>query len=65
MLSDPNERTWYDNHRQQILNDRQDLTTEEAAKEAFGGLDIQQYFNKSCYEDYSDSNPKGFYSVYR
>lgn len=41
------------------------MTDEEAAKEAFGGLDINKFLKKECYQDYSDSNPNGFYSVYR
>ena len=49
VLSDPNERTWYDSHRQQILNDKTDLTEEEASREAFGGTDINKYFSRDCY----------------
>ncbi len=64
-LSDPNERTWYDNHRQQILNDRTDMTEEEQSKEAFGGVDITLFFGRDCYDDYSDSHVKGYYPVYR
>lgn len=43
MLSDPNERTWYDNHKQQILNpdlDKGDLETMEEF-----GFNIWHYFS--------------------
>lgn len=57
VLSDRQERAWYDNHREQILrganSEFQDKT-----------LDVFQYFNTSCFSGYGDDE-KGFYTVYR
>lgn len=58
VLSDPHERTWYDNHRDAIL------------KGGLGGdykddsLDVFPYFTTSCFKGYGDDEG-GFYSVYR
>uniref|UniRef100_A0A0K8SV21 DnaJ homolog subfamily C member 21 n=1 Tax=Lygus hesperus TaxID=30085 RepID=A0A0K8SV21_LYGHE len=57
VLSDPQERAWYDKHKDSIL------------KGGFGSdykddsLNVYQYFTSSCYKGYSDDE-KGFYSVY-
>ncbi|CAG8734604.1 15374_t:CDS:2 [Cetraspora pellucida] len=52
VLSDPNEREWYDNHRDAIL--REGISVE----------DLMKYFNIGCYSGFDDSS-KGFYTVYR
>lgn len=55
MLSDPNERTWYDNHKAQILNPnlgKQDLETMEGF-----GFNIWEYF-QPLYVGFGD-DPKG------
>ncbi|XP_046593893.1 dnaJ homolog subfamily C member 21-like [Neodiprion lecontei] len=57
VLNDPQERAWYDNHREAIL------------KGGIGGnykddsIDLFQYFTTSCYEGYGDGE-KEFYTVY-
>uniref|UniRef100_A0A182RRC1 DnaJ homolog subfamily C member 21 n=1 Tax=Anopheles funestus TaxID=62324 RepID=A0A182RRC1_ANOFN len=56
VLSDPQERGWYDNHREQIL--RGGHTDYEDSS-----LDVFQYFTTSCYKGYGDE-PGGFYAVY-
>ena len=53
VLSDPQERAWYDNHREALLK---------------GGVsgyyeDLPQYFTVNCYSGYGDGD-KGFYTVY-
>ncbi|XP_031344102.1 dnaJ homolog subfamily C member 21 [Photinus pyralis] len=55
VLSDRQERAWYDKHRDQILyaKDYQD-----------SALDVFQYFTTSCFKGYNDG-PDGFYTVYR
>ncbi|XP_063996937.1 dnaJ homolog subfamily C member 21 isoform X2 [Pogoniulus pusillus] len=57
VLSDPQERAWYDNHREALLKgvdgDYQDDT-----------LDLLRYFTVSCYSGYGDDE-KGFFTVYR
>ncbi|XP_052895508.1 dnaJ homolog subfamily C member 21 [Anopheles moucheti] len=56
VLSDPQERAWYDNHREQIL--RGGHTDYEDSS-----LDVFQYFTTSCYKGYGDE-AGGFYAVY-
>uniref|UniRef100_A0A182PG52 DnaJ homolog subfamily C member 21 n=1 Tax=Anopheles epiroticus TaxID=199890 RepID=A0A182PG52_9DIPT len=56
VLSDPQERAWYDNHREQIL--RGGHTDYEDSS-----LDVFPYFTTSCYKGYGDE-PGGFYAVY-
>ncbi|XP_070509806.1 dnaJ homolog subfamily C member 21 [Chironomus tepperi] len=57
VLSDPQERAWYDKHRDQILKGRQSNYEDES-------LDVYQYFNSSCYKGFNDEK-EGFYTVYR
>uniref|UniRef100_A0A182NAW1 DnaJ homolog subfamily C member 21 n=1 Tax=Anopheles dirus TaxID=7168 RepID=A0A182NAW1_9DIPT len=56
VLSDPQERAWYDNHREQIL--RGGHTDYED-----NSLDVFPYFTTSCYKGYGDE-AGGFYAVY-
>jgi len=58
VLSDPQERAWYDNHREEIL---WGIRGEKLDQD---GIDIFQYFTSSCFSGYGDDD-KGFYSVYR
>ncbi|NXP49845.1 DJC21 protein, partial [Heliornis fulica] len=58
VLSDPQERAWYDDHREALLKggvsgDYQD-----------DSLDLLQYFTVSCYSGYGDDE-KGFFAVYQ
>ncbi|XP_059472105.1 dnaJ homolog subfamily C member 21 [Neocloeon triangulifer] len=58
VLSDPQERAWYDEHREAIL------------KGGIGGdyeddsFDVFPFFTSSCYKGFGDDE-KGFYAVYR
>ncbi|XP_078286586.1 dnaJ homolog subfamily C member 21-like [Rhinoraja longicauda] len=56
VLSDPQERAWYDSHREAILRGGQD--GEDDSHE------LLQYFTGACYSGFTDS-PQGFYAVYR
>ncbi|KAM3134816.1 hypothetical protein pb186bvf_013141 [Paramecium bursaria] len=59
ILSDPNERSWYDNHKQQILNpDKNNHDREEGF-----GFNIYFYFNPGFL--IFDDSPQGFYAFYR
>lgn len=57
VLSDRQERAWYDNHREQILR---------GSNAGFqdNSLDVFQYFTSTCFKGYGDDD-NGFYSVYR
>ncbi|KAH8283429.1 hypothetical protein KR018_001675 [Drosophila ironensis] len=57
VLSDPQERAWYDNHREQILRGKNSEYSENC-------LDVFPYFTSACYKGYGDDET-GFYSVYR
>ncbi|XP_053693161.1 dnaJ homolog subfamily C member 21 [Sabethes cyaneus] len=56
VLSDLQERAWYDNHREQIL--RGGHTNYED-----NSLDLFQYFTTACYKGFGD-DMGGFYAVY-
>ncbi|XP_069483213.1 dnaJ homolog subfamily C member 21 isoform X2 [Ambystoma mexicanum] len=58
VLSDPQERAWYDNHREALLKGGSGGEYEDDS------LDLLQYFTVTCYSGYGDDN-KGFYAVYR
>lgn len=60
VLSDPQERAWYDKHREQILRGGMG----HGDKYEDSSLDVFQYFNSSCYCGYSDDD-QGFYAVYK
>ncbi|XP_045704356.1 dnaJ homolog subfamily C member 21 [Phyllostomus hastatus] len=58
VLSDPQERAWYDNHREALLRGGPDGEYQDES------LDLLHYFTVTCYSGYGD-DPKGFYTVYR
>lgn len=53
-LSDPQERQWYNDHRDQVLGGDDDGL----------GVDVSKYFSKSSFNGFDDST-NGFYSVFR
>jgi len=58
VLSDPQERAWYDTHREQILRGG------DGDEEEFcGGINLWPYFSRSCYDGFGD-NEDGFFRVY-
>ncbi|GFO47962.1 Dnaj-like protein subfamily c member 21 [Plakobranchus ocellatus] len=59
VLTDPQERAWYDKHREAIL--RGGLGGGDKYDDE--SLDLFQYFNSSCYSGFGDEE-NGFYSVY-
>ncbi|XP_044738344.1 dnaJ homolog subfamily C member 21 [Chrysoperla carnea] len=59
VLSDRQERAWYDNHREQILKG-----SGSNANFTDNSLDVFPYFTSSCFKGYGDDE-QGFYSVYR
>jgi DnaJ family protein A protein 5 len=63
VLSDVNERTWYDNHREAVLFNKHDMTTEEFELQTFG-FNIKPYFTEACYKDFTDG-AEGYFAVFR
>lgn len=68
VLSDSQERKWYDDHREAILRGRGDGTQASGDNSDEEGddytINVWQYFSSSCFSDYDDSQT-GFYTVYR
>ncbi|CAH2296510.1 dnaJ homolog subfamily C member 21 [Pelobates cultripes] len=58
VISDPQERAWYDNHRDALLKGGVDGEYQDDS------LDLVLYFTVTCYSGYGDDD-KGFYAVYR
>ncbi|XP_072517839.1 dnaJ homolog subfamily C member 21 [Salminus brasiliensis] len=58
VISDPQERAWYDNHREALLKGGVDGEYQDDS------IDLLQYFTVTCYSGYGDDE-KGFYTVYR
>ncbi|KAM5264710.1 dnaJ homolog subfamily C member 21 isoform 2-T2 [Ctenodactylus gundi] len=58
VLSDPQERAWYDSHREALLKGGLDGEYQDDS------LDLLRYFTVTCYSGYGDDE-KGFYTVYR
>ncbi|VVD02878.1 unnamed protein product [Leptidea sinapis] len=56
VLSDPQERAWYDNHREQLLKGAGSSYNDDS-------LDVFSYFSPSCYKGFGD-DPQSFYAVY-
>ncbi|KAL5491429.1 hypothetical protein EMCRGX_G016714 [Ephydatia muelleri] len=57
VLSDPQERAWYDKHREEILCGAGSNYKDDS-------LNLMPFFTASCYSGYGDDS-KGFYAVYR
>ncbi|XP_005108749.1 dnaJ homolog subfamily C member 21 [Aplysia californica] len=60
VLTDPQERAWYDKHREAIL--RGGLGGGDKYDD--DSVDLFQYFNSTCYSGFGDDD-EGFYAVYR
>lgn len=56
VLSDKDERAWYDSHREQILRGGDGTNDPEE-------INLYEYFSNTCFDDYSDSET-GFFTVY-
>ncbi|XP_066903269.1 dnaJ homolog subfamily C member 21 [Halyomorpha halys] len=57
VLSDPQERSWYDKHRDSILRSGPGSDYKDDS------LNVYEYFTTSCFSGFGD-DPKGFYCVY-
>uniref|UniRef100_A0A8C1WHG6 DnaJ homolog subfamily C member 21 n=1 Tax=Cyprinus carpio TaxID=7962 RepID=A0A8C1WHG6_CYPCA len=58
VLSDPQERAWYDNHREALLKGGVSGEYQDDS------IDLLQFFTVTCYSGYGDDE-KGFYTIYR
>ncbi|KAF4098804.1 dnaJ homolog subfamily C member 21 [Onychostoma macrolepis] len=58
VLSDPQEKAWYDNHREALLKGGVSGEYQDDS------IDLLQFFTVTCYSGYGDDE-KGFYTVYR
>mmetsp|Transcript_19965 Transcript_19965/g.21696 ORF Transcript_19965/g.21696 Transcript_19965/m.21696 type:complete len:469 (+) Transcript_19965:32-1438(+) len=68
VLSDPQERQWYDDHREAILRGKDgtagDGDEDDEDFDMANQLNIWHYFNPTCFKQFDDA-PDGFYTVYR
>lgn len=65
VLSDPQERSWYDSHKSEILRDDSDYVADEPQEMVIPSISVQEilrYFNPTLYERVDDSLA-GFYQV--
>lgn len=58
ILSDPQERAWYDKHRDALIRG---LSSSDGDIQ---GIDLFQYFSPTCYQGYGDDEG-GFYETYQ
>ena len=63
VISDPNERTFYDNNREKILFNKDEMSKEDLEEYGFG-FNIWPYFSAKCYKGFGDEEG-GFFEVYR
>lgn len=56
VLSDADERAWYDAHREQILRGGEEAGDPDE-------INLYEYFSNTCFDDYDDSET-GFFTVY-
>lgn len=61
VLSDPQERAFYDRHRESILRKG---TASRLAEDGYTVEDLMPYFNTSVFSGYGDDD-RGFFAVYR
>ncbi|RYH05830.1 hypothetical protein EON65_43690, partial [archaeon] len=61
VLSDLQERKWYDDHRESILRGGNGTSDEDNDEHL---MNLWQYFNSACFSGFDD-NPLSFFSVYR
>ena len=63
VLSDPDERAWYDNHRLAILRGEADPAAPQDGKASDDGFNVWAFFTTSVFRGYGD-DAGGFYRVY-
>ncbi|GBG27919.1 DnaJ-like subfamily C member 21 [Hondaea fermentalgiana] len=61
VLNDPNERAWYDDHRDAILRGGDGTAGADGTESPT--VNLWAYFRSSCFEGFDDDE-KGFYAVY-
>jgi len=59
VLNDPQDRAWYDKHRDAILLGAKGADYQENSANIF------EYFTSACYSGFKDDDDQSFYSVYR
>ena len=65
VLSDAQERAWYDGHKAQILRgDDPDASGSDDEEEGGGGKELMRFFSSTCYSGFGDDDA-GFYTTYR
>ncbi|KAJ3372181.1 hypothetical protein HDU91_004116 [Kappamyces sp. JEL0680] len=66
VLSDPHERAWYNQHREQILRGPLDASTRGQSLDFMATDELLAFHSRSCFSSFSRIDGKtDFYSVYR
>ena len=70
VLSDPQERAWYDSHRESILREGAAAGAADGDDDdggqarSLGPKELLKFFDSGCYDGFDDAE-RGFYAVYR
>ncbi|KAK9717932.1 hypothetical protein K7432_005877 [Basidiobolus ranarum] len=64
VLSDPQERAWYDSHRDAILRGEDHNGDTQDSSAGISVADLMSYYSVSVFNGFTDK-PDGFYSIYR
>ena len=64
VLSDPQERAWYDDHKDQILSGKDPEDCEEDDSDYITKSKLWPFFSASCYKGYDAKTEGNFYQVY-
>lgn len=65
VLSNPDDRAWYDSHRDQILSGKSTEETKEADMNYMTKKDIKKYMHKDSFKSFDIEKENNFYKVYR
>jgi DnaJ family protein A protein 5 len=64
VLLDPQERKWYDDHRDAILRGGKGGAADDSSNAEDSVMNLWPFFNATCFSGFEDNSPKGYYKVY-
>lgn len=63
-LNDPQSRSWYDQHREQILKGKDPDNMQEADEDYITKSKLKPFFKDSCHEGFDPEKENNFFNVY-